>query len=131
VRGPNLPEVAGLVSELHAQREEAIAILEGIEGKPPSLAEVSAAIPPGVRLLSYRPKQAPFALTSLSVVTSAGIFFRAYLRDLGWRLEHPEGHAAAPLPDILSKLADAGLELQLAPPRVGSGTCRPETETSA
>ena len=99
------------MSELHAQREEAIAMLENVEGKPPSLNAVKAALPPGVRLLSYRPKQTPFAVASVSVVINARTFLQAYLRDLGWRLEHPKGYAAAPLPDILSKLADDGLEL--------------------
>jgi hypothetical protein len=49
----------------------------------------------------------------ISVVTNAGNFYRAYLRDLRWRVEHPDGRAAPPLPTILAKLADAGLELEL------------------
>lgn len=119
VRGPDLPEVARLVSELHARRDEAIATLEGIQGKPASLDEVNAALPPGVRLLSYRPKQTPFALASVSVVTNAGTFFRAYLRDLGWRLEHPNSRACAPLNEILAKLAEGGLELTIGSPENG------------
>ena len=49
----------------------------------------------------------------MSVVANAGKFFRAYLGDLRWRVEHPEGYVAPPLADILSKLADAGLELRI------------------
>lgn len=49
----------------------------------------------------------------VSLVTSAGKFYREYLRNLRWRVKHPEGYAAPPLPEILSKLADAGLELAL------------------
>jgi hypothetical protein len=49
-------------------------------------------------------------------VTNAGKFFRAYLRDLNSRLEHPDGYVVPPLAEILSKLADAGLELRLERP---------------
>ena len=116
VRGPNLPEVAALVSELHARRDDAITILRDTGGRPPSIEEIQAALPSGVTLGSYRPRQAPFAVAPVSVVTNAGLFFRAYLRDLRWRFEHPEGYAAPPLTDILSKLADAGLELKIGVP---------------
>lgn len=116
VRGPNLPEVAGLVSELRARRDDALAILREAESNPPSLSEIQAALPVGVKLVSYRPKQAPFAVATVSVVTNAGKFFCAYLRDLKGRLEKPEGYHCPPLADILGKLADAGLELKLEKP---------------
>lgn len=116
VRGPNLPEVAGLVSELRARRIDALAILRETEHNPPSIEEVKDTLPPGVRLVSYRPKQAPFAVAPVSVVTNAGKFFRAYLRDLNTRLENPEGYHCPPLADILAKLADAGLELEVEKP---------------
>jgi len=114
VRGPNLPEVPGLVSELRASRDRAaiIAMLKDRESNAPSLAEVKAVLPPGVRLVSYNPKRAPFAVAPISIITDAGKFFRAYLRDLQFRLEHPDGYHCSPLADILSKLADAGLELR-------------------
>ncbi|HUZ47714.1 MAG TPA: hypothetical protein VMW54_13845 [Terriglobia bacterium] len=116
VRGPNLPEVAALVSELHARRDDAITILRDTEGPPPSIEEIQAALPCGVTLVSYQAKQTPFDVAPVSIVTNAGRFFRAYLRDLKWRLEHPDGYAAPPLTDILSKLADAGLELKIGKP---------------
>ncbi len=113
VRGPNVPEVPPLVSELRARREEAISILREQQGKPPTPEEVKATLPPGVRMVSYQPKEAPFAVAPVSIVTDAGRFFRAYLRDLNARLEKPEGYTAPPLADILAKLADAGLELRI------------------
>jgi hypothetical protein len=118
VRGPDRPEVEGLVSELRREREAAIAFLRDRESKPPSLDEIQASLPPGVKLVNYEPKQPPFAVAPVSVVTNAGKFFRAYLGDLRWRLEHPEGYAAQPLPDILAKLAEAGLELKIDAPGV-------------
>jgi hypothetical protein len=127
VRGPDLPEVAGLVSELHAQREEAIAMLDDVEGKAPPLNEVKAALPPGVRLLSYRPKESPFAAAPVSVVTNVRRFVHAHLRDMAWRLEHPNTHACAPLNEILAKLAEAGLELAVdLPPSSTSPTAQSE-----
>lgn len=118
VRGPNLPQVGELVSELRARRDDALAILREAESNPPSLQEVKATLPAGVRLVFYQPKQAPFAVAPVSVVTNAGKFFRAYLRDLKARLEKPEGYHWPPLTDILSKLSDAGLELRIETPAV-------------
>jgi hypothetical protein len=43
------------------------------------------------------------------------------LRDLRFRLNHPNAYACAPLPEILSKLAEAGLELALEMPVEATG----------
>lgn len=116
VQGPDLPEVRELVSELRGDRDAALAWLKDRESQPPNLEELKAALPPGVSLVSYRPKEAPFAVAPVTVVTNAGKFFRAYLRDLRWRVENPDGYAAPPLPDILSKLAEVGVELEILSP---------------
>ena len=79
VRGPDRPEVEVLVSELRREREAAIAFLRDRESKPLSLEEVKAVFPPGVRLVNYEPKQPPFAVAPVSIVTNAGKFYRAYL----------------------------------------------------
>jgi hypothetical protein len=63
-------------------------------------------------------QRAAFAVAPVSVVTNAGKFYRAYLANLSRRLEHPEGYHCPPLADILSKLADAGLELTVDAPAV-------------
>ena len=118
IRGPDRPEVEELVSELRGKREAAIAFLQDQESRAPSLEEIKATLPPGVEVASYKPKDTPFAVAPVSVVTNAATFFRAYLRDLAWRMEHPRSYAAAPLPEILAKLADAGLELRIQPPGV-------------
>ena len=98
---------------IRRHRDAVAALLADRESRPPSVEEVKAMLPPGVTLVSYEPKQTPFKVAPVSVVTDAGKFFRAYLRDLRWRVEHPSGHAAPPLADILSKLAEAGIELAL------------------
>jgi hypothetical protein len=118
VRGPNLPEVAELVSELRGSRDRdaAIVMLRDAESNPLSIDEVQAALPAGVRLVFYQPKQVPFAVAPVCIVTNAGKFYRRYLADLARRLERPEGYQCPPLADILAKLADAGLELQVEKP---------------
>lgn len=107
------PEARELLAEIRKDRETFIALLRDGEKRPPSLQEVQAMLPAAVRLVSYHPMQPPFAVAPVSVVTDAGKFFDAYLRDLRWRVEHPHSYAAPPLADILAKLADAGLELTL------------------
>lgn len=107
------PAENAIVQSIRANRDAVAAMLRDQGSKPMSLEEVKAMLPPGVRVLRYEPKAVPFAVAPVSVVTSAGKFYRAYLRDLHWRVEHPGGCAAPPLADILSKLADAGLELRV------------------
>jgi len=113
VRGPDRPEVKGLVSELHREREAAIAFLRDRESRAPSLNEVKASLPSAVGLVSYQPKEAPFAVAPVSFVTNAGRFYRAYLADLRERMAKPDGYSCPPLAEILAKLADAGLELSV------------------
>lgn len=112
-----LPEDCGdsakIVEALRRDRQAVIAMLRDIESKPPSLEEVKAMLPPGVQVLKYQPRTPPFAVAPVSVVTNAGRFFRAYLRDMAWRLEHPKAYACAPLHEILAKLAEAGVELEI------------------
>jgi hypothetical protein len=110
------PEAHKLLAEIRKDREAVLAMLQDQEGYPPTLEEIQSALPSGVTLVSYQPKQTPFDVAPVNVVTNAGKFFRAYLKDLNRRLEHPNGHASPPLADILSKLADAGLELKIAKP---------------
>jgi len=128
VRGPKRPEVDRLVTELRQDREAALAFLRNQESSPPTLEEVTAMLPAGVRLLRYESKPVPFAVAPVSVVTNAGKFLRAYLRDVRWRLEHPDDYAAPPLTDILSKLADAGLELRV--PKTPAGRELPKKAAS-
>jgi hypothetical protein len=111
VRGPDRPEVEELVSALRREREAAIAFLRDRESYAPSLEDVRATLPPGIKLVKYKPKEVPFAVAHVSVVTNAGKFYRAYLADLRHRLANPKGYSCPPLKDILAKLADAGLEL--------------------
>ena len=110
------PEARQLLAEIRKDRDAILALLRDRENIAPSIEEVRTALPPGVRLVSYQPKEAPFAVAPVSVVTNAGIFYRAYLRDLKARLEKPEGYHCPPLADIMGKLGDAGLELQIERP---------------
>jgi hypothetical protein len=120
------PETESMIVEtVRTNRDAVAAILQDMASKAPSLEEVKAGLPPGIRVVSYVPKEAPFAVAPVSVVTQAGKFYRAYLADLARRLEKPEGYHCPPLSDILSKLADAGLELAVdAPATVRESTWR-------
>jgi hypothetical protein len=112
-RIPDTPEANEVIEEIRQNREAIREMLSEQASKPPSLEEVRAILPPGVKVASYAPKQTPFAVAPVSIVTTAGKFYRTYLKDLAWRLKHPQSYAAPPLADILAKLADAGLLVEL------------------
>ena len=109
----NCSQEGAIVETIRSNRDAVLAMLEERENKAPSLDEVARMLPSRVRVVKYQPRVAPFAVAPVSVVTNAGKFYRTYLTDLRCRLEHPSDHAAAPLTEILAKLADAGLELAI------------------
>jgi hypothetical protein len=106
----------GILASARANREALAGMLREMASKAPSRAEIERILPAGVKVVTYEPREVPFAVAPVSIVTDAGLFFTAYLRDLSWRMEHPEGHAAAPLPEIFGKLSEAGLELRFKTP---------------
>ena len=112
-RIPDTPEANEVIEEIRQNREAIREMLSEQASKPPSLEEVRAILPPGVKVASYEPKQAPFAVAPVSVVTNAGRFYRTYLADLRERLAKPDGHSCPSLADILAKLADAGLQIEV------------------
>ena len=109
---------AAIVETIRANRDAVSVMLRDKGSKAPSLEEVIASLPSGVKLVSYRPKEAPFAVAPVSIVTDAGKFYRSRLADLSGRMAEPMTHSCPPLDDILSKLSDAGLELRIDAPVV-------------
>jgi hypothetical protein len=72
------------------------------------------ALPEGIKLLRYEPKAPPVAVTVCSVVNDVPKFIRHALGELDARLRHPlQIKAGDSVFDLLSKLADCGLELRL------------------
>ena len=106
---------SAIVETVRANRDAVSAMLGDLGSKAPTVEEVRASLPPSVKLVRYEPKQAPFAVVPVSLVNNAGKFYRCYLAALSRRLAKPEGYPCPPLADILSKLADAGLELTVDP----------------
>jgi hypothetical protein len=88
---------AAIVETIRANRDAVSAILGDTASEAPSVPEVRASLPPGVKLVRYEPKQAPFAVAPVSVVTNSGKFYRSYLADLSRRLARPECHHCPPL----------------------------------
>ena len=110
---PDCPEARELLEQVRRDREAIKSLLRDLQEQAPSLEEIKASLPPGVRLLSYQPKDPPFAVAPVSVVTNAGKFYRSYLADLRVALTKPKGYRWPSVIDILAKLADAGLQLEL------------------
>ena len=97
-------------------RPRATAPLEALGVPPPS---VCPRLPSGVRLVRYEPRTPPVVIQLVSVVTDVDKFIRHYLEELDARLHHPvQIRGAGSVFEILSKLAEAGLELAIeGPPR--------------
>jgi hypothetical protein len=71
-------------------------------------------LPAGVRLARYTAKNPPVALMVCSVVTDVPKFIRHALAELEARLHHPvQIKAGDSVFQLLSKLADCGLELRI------------------
>jgi len=108
VRGPDVPEVPPLVSELRARRAEAVAILREQQSKPPTLEEVKAALPAGVRLVSWNLKDPPAAIETCAVVTDPALFARSTLEQLRVALENPKRWVGWSVPQLIDRLAQVG-----------------------
>jgi len=77
-------------------------------------------LPEGVRLLRYRPVTPPVAVTVCSVVIRPDAFIRTALAELDARLHRPiQIRGGDSVFELVSKLADCGLELRLEWPPVG------------
>src|ERR1039458_2936646 len=59
---------AAIVETVRANRDAVSAMLSGMGSKAPTLEEVRARLPPDIKLVSYDPKQAPFAVALVSLV---------------------------------------------------------------
>lgn len=71
-------------------------------------------LPEGVKLLRYERKAPPVTVTVCSVVNDVPKFIRHALAELDARLHHPvQVKAGDSVFELLSKLADCGLELHL------------------
>jgi hypothetical protein len=83
--------------------------------KPPHT-ERRPAMPKGVRLIRWEPKAAPVAIDVCSVVENVPKFIESELRALDSRLNNPWTiHGGFTVPQMLDRLAQAGLEVELEP----------------
>jgi hypothetical protein len=77
-------------------------------------------LPKAVRLVRYAPKTPPVAIRPISLVTDVEKFIRHYLQELDARLNNPvQIRAGGSVFEILSKLAEAGVELAIEGPQRG------------
>ena len=96
-------------------RTDATAPLEvlGVPGPP-----VCPPLPKGVRLVRYEPRTPPVGIRLVSVVTDVDKFIRHYLEELDARLHNPvQIRGGGSVFEILSKLAEGGLELAIDGPQ--------------
>jgi hypothetical protein len=88
-----------------------------IPDRVPELApSTSPAMPKGVRLIRWELKQTPVAIDVCSVVVDIPKFIERELRALDSRLNNPWTiHGGFTVPQMLDRLAQAGLEVELEP----------------
>jgi hypothetical protein len=111
-------EMAGQIALLRAQRAEVAAYLKTRAVIPP--------MPKGVRLIRWEPKAAPVAIDVCSVVLDVPKFVEAELRALDSRLNNPWTiHGGFTVLQMLDRLAQAGLEVEL-DPKGGASTTKPQ-----
>lgn len=88
--------------------------LDGVPGPKEPLA--CPAIPKGIRLIRWEPKPVPVAIDVCSVVVDLPKFIESELRALDSRLNNPcTIHGGFTVPQMLDRLAQAGLEVELDP----------------
>ena len=90
------------------QCAEVVAYLKARSAAPP--------MPKGVRLIRWESKAAPVAIDVCSVVVDISKFIEGELRALDSRLNNPWTiHGGFTVPQMLDRLAQAGLEVELEP----------------
>ena len=98
-----LPDSAlWLVTELREKRDKLIELLRQNETPAP--------MPPGVRLLKWKPKNPPIAIVRMGIVSNVDKFIGATLRELRARLEgrdFPTGNWS--LPELVDRLEQVGV----------------------
>jgi len=104
---------------LHAERptQPPLPPEDALHDWVPELAPpAGTAMPEGVRLIHWEPKPAPVAIDVCSVVVDVFKFIESELRALDSRLKNPWTiRGGFTVPQILDRLAQAGLEVELEP----------------
>jgi hypothetical protein len=75
-------------------------------------------MPPQVRLLDWSPKEPPIAVESCSVVVDARLFIRITLAQLGVALAKPRRWMGWSVPQLVDRLRQAGVRVELEQPDV-------------
>jgi hypothetical protein len=84
--------------------------------RPTAGAVAGIALPRGIRLIRWEPKSPPVAIDVCSVVADIFKFIHSELRALDSRLNDPWTiHGGFTVPQMLDRLAQAGLEVELEP----------------
>lgn len=102
-------EALSLLTELRGRRSDVAELLRARAAQP--------AMPAGVRLIRYQPKQPPVMVESYAVVTDVQKFIEAELQELGARLHAPvQIRGGFGIFTILDWLAQCGVDLEIVRP---------------
>lgn len=101
-----LPEdAAHLLEELRAHKDEVLSLLRKREEIP--------VMPLGVRLISWKLKEAPIAIESCAIVTDPDLFARSTLEQLRTALSQPKRWVGWTGPQMIDRLAQVGVIVSL------------------
>jgi hypothetical protein len=108
------PEAQALLATVRAEKQN---LLTYLRARP---ALNAPAMPKGVRLIRWKLKGAPVALDMYSLVVDVPKFIAEELRALDSRLNNPWTiHGGFTVPQMLNRLAQAGVEVELEHQRPG------------
>jgi hypothetical protein len=106
-------QVRPLLVQLREQKTDAVQILR--ERQAVSRAIDCPALPHGIRIIRFEPKQPPVLIESYAVVTDVRKFIETELRELDGRLHAPvQIRGGFGIFTILDWLAQCGLEVEIA-----------------
>jgi len=98
-------EAVPLLDQLRARKDDIRRALRERQAAPP--------MPPGVRLIEWKLKEAPVAIDVCSIVTDPNLFARTTIEQLRVALENPGQWIGWSVPLLIGRLGQVGVVVEL------------------
>jgi hypothetical protein len=98
-------EITPMLDQVRANRDAVLQVLRE-RGEIP-------AMPPGVRLVSWKLKEAPVAIETCAVVTNPALFARTTLEQLRTAIAQPKRWVGWTVPQLIDRLQQVGVTVEV------------------